>query len=103
LRGYITRFRSWEQVRRAVANRQVICASIRFRHGEITNPPRIYARRGTQGHLIAIIGFGPGGTILVHDSASKDWGSTNVWTRDQLQRAWFDKGGVGIVFTGLKE
>jgi len=22
-----------------------------------------------------------------------------VWTRDQLARAWFDKGGVGIVFT----
>lgn len=100
LRGYITRFRSWEQVRRAVENKQVICASVRFRHGEIPNPPRIYAKRGTAGHLFVIVGFGPGGTILVHDSASKDWGRFNVWTREQLQRAWFDKGGVGIVFTG---
>jgi hypothetical protein len=99
LRGYVTRFRSWEDVRRTIEGGAVICASIRFRHGEIANPPRIYARRGTQGHLFVIIGFGPGGTILVHDSASKDWGRTNVWTRDQLARAWFDKGGVGIVFT----
>ncbi len=100
LRGYIMRFRSWEDVRRAVEGGQVICASVRFRHREIPNPPRIYARRGTQGHLFVIVGFGPGGTILVHDSASKDWGRYNVWTRDQLQRAWFDKGGVAIVFTG---
>jgi hypothetical protein len=100
LRGYITRFRSWEAVRRTVESGSVICASVRFRHGEIPNPPRIYARRGTQGHLFVIVGFGPGGTVLVHDSASKDWGRFNIWTRDQLQRAWFDKGGVGIVFTG---
>lgn len=103
LRGYVTRFRSWEDVRRAVERGYVICASVRFRHGEIPNPPRIYQRRGTEGHLFVIVGLGAQGTLLVHDSASKDWGRYNVWTTEQLQRAWFDKGGVGIVFTGRTE
>jgi hypothetical protein len=100
LRGYITRIRSWEVLRQEVEKGHAVCASIRFRFGEIPHPPRIYAKRGTQGHLVAIVGLGPKGTILVHDSASKDWGRFNEWTQEQLQKAWFDKGGVAIVFTG---
>ncbi|MCX7964074.1 MAG: C39 family peptidase [Candidatus Sumerlaea chitinivorans] len=99
LRGYITRFRHWDDVLEELKRGSVILCSIRFKHGEIPNPPRIYRRRGTEGHIVVLVGVTPRGTLLVHDSASKDWGQYNEWTPEQLAKAWFDKGGVAMVFT----
>jgi hypothetical protein len=100
IRGYIRRFRNWDDVRAHVEKGSVICASIRFERGELREPPFIYRARGTDGHLIVIKGFAPGGRIVVNDSASKDFGQNNLWRQDDLAMAWFDKGGVAYVFTG---
>lgn len=99
VRGYITRFRHWDDVVGELEKGSVILCSIRFKHGEIPNPPRIYRRRGTDGHIVVLVGITPHGTLLVHDSASKDWGQYNEWTTEQLAKAWFDQGGVAMVFT----
>ncbi len=102
VRGYITRFRHWDDVVGELEKGSVILCSIRFKHGEIPNPPRIYRRRGTEGHIVVLVGITPHGTLLVHDSASKDWGQYNEWTPAQLAKAWFDKGGVAMMFTQPK-
>jgi hypothetical protein len=100
IRGYMTRFRNWDDVRAELARGSAVSASIRFKFGEIQNPPRIYEKRGTEGHIVTLVGFAPGGKVLVHDSARKDYGMFNLWDQDQLAKAWFDKGGVAFVFTG---
>lgn len=100
VRGYIRRFRNFDDVREELSKGSVICASIRFKHGTLREPPRQYRRRGTEGHLIAIAGFAPGGYVIVNDSATKDYGRGQVWRQDDLAHAWFDKGGVAYVFTG---
>ncbi|MBX7246293.1 MAG: C39 family peptidase [Candidatus Sumerlaeaceae bacterium] len=100
VRGYIRRFRSFDDVRAELAQGHIICASVRFALGEVKNPPRIYRKRGTLGHIFVIKGFAPGGLVVVNDSASKDYGRDNLWTQEDLAKAWFDKGGVAYVFTG---
>lgn len=99
LRGYIQRFRNWDTVRSALKQDKVICASIRFKLGELTNPPIIYRKRGTGGHLIVIKGFAPGGKVVTNDPASTKFGRDLIWDQEDLARAWFDKGGVGYVFS----
>lgn len=100
VRGYITRFRNWDDVRAAVGKGYVVCPSIRFELGELREPPREYRKRGTKGHLVVINGFAPGGKVVVNNSATKDWGHNELWLQEDLVRAWFDKGGVAYVFTG---
>jgi hypothetical protein len=104
VRGYITRFRTWGQVSEALSRGYVVCASIRFKAGEVNDPMLRHGRRkkGTEGHLITITGIRPDGTVTVHDTASKDYGVNSVWTQDDLAKAWFDKGGVSYVFTGTR-
>lgn len=102
IRGYITRFRSWSDVTKAIAQGHVVCASVRFKAGEVNDPMVQYGRRknGTEGHLILITGVRADGTVTVHDTASKDYGVNSVWRQDELAKAWFDKGGVAYIFTG---
>lgn len=104
LRGYITRFRNWNDVAAALKQNHVISASVRFRPGEVNDPMVKHGRRknGTEGHLIIITGVNSDGTVTVHDTASKDYGVHSVWSQDDLARAWFNKGGVAYVFTGLQ-
>ncbi|MCX7717264.1 MAG: C39 family peptidase [Candidatus Sumerlaeaceae bacterium] len=103
LRGYLRRFRNFDDVAEELARGSVIAASIRFKFGELDprHLPRMYQKRGTEGHIIVVEGFAPGGGVIVHDSASKDFGRHNVWRQEDLAKAWFDKGGVAYVFTGL--
>jgi hypothetical protein len=100
LRGYVRRYRNWEDVRRDVDRGHVICASIRFNLGDLADPPRVYRKRGTEGHIVVVKGFAPGRRVVTHDSASKDHGPNETWREDDLAKAWFDKGGVAYVFTG---
>jgi hypothetical protein len=101
IRGYVRRFRNWDEVRTHVKQGAVICCSIRFKRNEVTDPPIIYRKRGTTGHIIVIKGFLPGGRVITNDSASRRYGRNLVWRLDDLARAWFDKGGVAYVFTGM--
>ena len=102
VRGYVARFRSWVDVQRELAAGHIVCASIRFQPGEVQDPLAPYGKRknGTLGHLVLIRGISPDGKIIVHDTASKDYGVSELWIPDELGKAWFDKGGVGYVFTG---
>jgi hypothetical protein len=100
LRGYITRFRNWDDVRAQLKKNSAVCASIRFKLDEISELPQQYRKRGTEGHIVVIKGFAPGGRVIVQNSGSKDWGPDQLWRQDDLARAWFDKGGVAFVFTG---
>ena len=103
VRGYITRFRSWDAVRAELARGSVLCISIRVKKGELKAPPRVYQRRGTEGHLIVLKGLTIDGKVIVHDSASKDYGPNSVFLQEDLAKAWFDKGGVTYVFTGPRK
>lgn len=102
VRGYITRFRTWGQVSDALNRGHIIVPSIRFEAGEVNDPMVKHGRRknGTKGHLVLLTGISSDGTVMVHDTASKDYGVNSVWQQEDLARAWFDKGGVAYVFTG---
>lgn len=98
LTGYITRMRSFDQVRDATKSGNVVCASIRFRIEEVKSPPLPYRTKGTDGHLIVINGFAPG-KIIVNNPGSTQYGPNQLWTQEDLAKAWFDKGGVAYVFS----
>jgi len=102
VRGYLRRFRNFDDVAEELARGSVIAASIRFKFGELDprHLPPMYRKRGTEGHIVIVEGFAPGGGVIVNDSASKDYGRHNVWRQEDLAKAWFDKGGVAYVFTG---
>jgi hypothetical protein len=91
--GWLTRFRTWDQVKREVAAGQPVIASIRFEKG--TFPSAVLP--STSGHLIVIRGFTAGGDVIVNDPASRERGNGAVYRADELARAWFDHGGVAYV------
>jgi hypothetical protein len=102
LRGYVTRLRNWNDVTDLLKHGDLICASIRFRPEEVQDPIRAFGRRkhGTEGHLILIKGVTSDGRVITHDTASKDYGVNLAWKKEELAKAWFDKGGVAYVFSG---
>jgi hypothetical protein len=95
LDGWLTRFRSWDQVKQQIAAGQPVVASIRFKKG--TFPSAVLP--STSGHLIVIRGFTAGGDVIVNDPASREKGNGAVYRAEELGRAWFDHGAVGYVIT----
>ena len=91
--GWLTRFRTWDEVKAQIAAGQPVIASIRFKRG--TFPSAVMEQ--TSGHLIVIRGFTPAGDVIVNDPASREKGNGAVYRADELARAWFDRGGVGYV------
>ena len=91
--GWLTRFRSWDQVKAQIAAGQPVIASIRFKAGEFPSA----ALPSTSGHLIVVRGFTPTGDVIVNDPASRERGNGAVYKAEELARAWFDHGGVGYV------
>jgi hypothetical protein len=91
--GWLTRFRTWDQVKAQIAAGQPVIASIRFKAG--TFPSAVLPSTG--GHLIVIRGFNAAGDVIVNDPAGKERGNGAVYRADELARAWFDHGGVGYV------
>jgi hypothetical protein len=102
LRGYIRRYRNWDDVAQQLAQGSVICASIRFKAGEVVDPLAAHKlrKKGTEGHLVIVKGLTADGRAIVHDTASKDHGVSSIWSQEDLGKAWFDKGGVAYVITG---
>lgn len=94
LDGWITRFRTWDQVKAHIAAGVPVIASIRFEKGVMPNNP-IYQE--TDGHLIVIRGFTPDGKVIVNDPASREKGNGVVYEAGELAGAWFGAGGVGYV------
>jgi hypothetical protein len=95
LDGWLTRFRSWDQVKQQIAAGQPVIASIRFKKGAF--PSAVLP--STSGHLIVIRGFTASGDVIVNDPASREKGNGVVYRAEELGRAWFDHGGVGYVIT----
>jgi hypothetical protein len=93
LDAWIARFRNWDQVKAEIAAGRPIVASIRFEKG--TFPSALYA--DTDGHLLVIRGFTPGGDVIVNDPGNRAKGNGVVYKATELAHAWFDNGGVGYV------
>lgn len=89
----LTRFRTWDRVRAALAAGQPIIASIAFDEGEF--PSNIMD--STNGHLIVLRGLTDAGDAIVNDPASRDRGEAVVYRRDELARAWMSRGGVAYL------
>lgn len=92
--GYVTRLRSFGELRAHLAAGRVVGASIKFKAGTLKNPPY----PSTNGHLILIRGITAQGDVITNDSYRAKDGDGKVWNRDDLARAWFGSGGVAYVF-----
>ncbi|MDD4279743.1 MAG: C39 family peptidase [Candidatus Sumerlaeales bacterium] len=104
-RGYITRFRNISQVNETLRKGYTICASIKFPDNAVPKDelPLMYGNRGTDGHLICLIGIDKDGWIITHDSASRKNGVACRWSQNAMKKVWVDaRGGVGYVFTGKR-
>jgi hypothetical protein len=98
LDAWVTRMRSWDQVRAAIADGTPVIASIRFTPEEM--PSAVFEQ--SNGHLIVIRGFTETGDVIVNDPASRERGDGAVYPAEELARAWFDKGGVTYVIRPAK-
>ena len=53
----------------------------------------------TAGHLLVVTGLGPAGQVLVNDPAAHWPGDVRrTYLREDLERCWFEKGGVAYAF-----
>jgi len=95
--AYIDRFRSWEDVRKAVTENKVILASITMpEEGDYIAPP--YSRMG--GHIVAVNGVTDDGRVVVTDSAlaKSGRGYQCQWLKLDFGKIWMkNKGGIGLV------
>lgn len=92
--GYVTRIRSWTELRHHLEAGHVVGASIRFRRGVLAHPP--YPE--TPGHLILLHGLTASGDIVTEDSYRSRDGHGLVWPKEDLAIAWFGSGGVAYLF-----
>jgi len=93
LDAYVTRVRSWAQVREELERGNPVIASIRFGEGEF--PGNVM--KETSGHLILVRGLTAEGDPIVNDPASLDKGRRIIYKADELASAWFDKGGAAYI------
>jgi len=91
--AWLTRFRTFEQVKATIATGQPIIASIRFKKGQCPS----FVMQQTAGHLIVIRGVTKDGDYIVNDPASRDRGNGPVYKAADMEKAWFGHGGVGYI------
>lgn len=94
VKGRIARFSSWSTVRDVLATGRPIVASIRADEGDIAGAP--YTK--TTGHLLVITGLTATGAVHVNDPAAKTAaGVKRLYRRRDMERVWFENGGVAYV------
>ncbi len=93
LNAWLTRVRSWEDVKSYIAEGTPLIASIRFGEGEF--PSNVM--NSTNGHLILIRGMTEDGDLIVNDPASRDRGEGVVYVAEELANAWWGRGGIAYV------
>lgn len=99
LGAFVFRFSTDEQVKYALACGQPIMASIRVKEGELRNAR--YPK--SNGHLILIIGYDSDGNFLVNDPYSVGpTGAEIVYYKEDMDKVWLDRGGVGILIFDKK-
>ncbi|MBX7246080.1 MAG: C39 family peptidase [Candidatus Sumerlaeaceae bacterium] len=97
--AHVERFRRHEDVQRLIANGFPVMASIRITKGDLGTEPQ----RASGGHLILLQGFTKEGDYIVNDPDSPGpGGAERIFSRQDLQNVWIDKGGVGIVYQKSK-
>ena len=83
--AFVTRMATLRDAERFVHVGIPVVASISFDRGQLTGAPI----GATRGHLVVIVGFTPGGKVVVNDPAARDNGSVRrTYDRGQFERAW---------------
>jgi hypothetical protein len=94
--GQIERFRSWDEVRQALAENRVILCSMGMRKGECQSPP--YPSMGN--HILVLCGVTDDGRVVVTDSflGKSGTGYLCQWLQSDFETVWMrNKGGVAMV------
>jgi len=94
--SHIERFRSWAEVRRALAENKVILCSMRMKAGECKAPP--YPSMGN--HIVALCGITDDGRVVVTDSflGKSGTGYLCQWLQSDFETVWMrNKGGIAMV------
>lgn len=87
----VDRFYAVEQLEQEIAAGRPVIISIAYEAGELTGG----ATNSTDGHLIVVRGFTPGGDVIVNDPIAPNSQSVRlVYKREQLGRIWLRSGGV---------
>lgn len=67
--------------------------SLTFRAGGLDGSPLI---RGTNGHLMVVVGFTASGDVVVNDpAAARKRGVRRIYDRGQFESAWLKRGSEG--------
>jgi hypothetical protein len=91
--GYLLRFPDWSSGLWCLQRGVPIVASVRYARGELTGA----AIAETQGHLLVLTGVA-GDDVLVNDPAAPDAATVRRrYPRDEIERVWLDRAGVGYV------
>ena len=84
----VTRFASLQDVERFIAAGLPVQISISFASGQLTGAPI----KGTDGHLLVVVGFTADGDVVVNDPAAPNNASVRrTYDRAELEAAWLRK------------
>ncbi|GAA3674490.1 peptidase C39 family protein [Nonomuraea antimicrobica] len=96
LDGFVTRLRSLTELEALVKAGIPVITSQSFKKGELPG-----AGYGTNGHLMAVVGFTPGGDVIANDPASPSNAAVrHVYPRASFENVWLrssSSGGVAYV------
>lgn len=98
LRGWVRIFKNWEDVEKEILNGRPVIATICFDWEELSGS----FTPASDGHVIVICGFDNNGNPICNDPAGKNSKEgILVYSRKELERAWFWESGIG--YTIFKE
>ena len=87
----VDRFYSVEQLEQEIAAGRPVAVSVSYGPGELAGA----AAGSTDGHLMVVRGFTPGGDVIVNDPIAPNSRSVRlVYKRDQFTRVWPRSGGI---------
>lgn len=91
--AFVTRFASLRGVERFVKAGIPVIVSVTYGAGGLDNSP---LPRGTNGHLLVVVGFTTTGDVVVNDpAAATRAGVRRTYDRGQLEDAWLKRGANG--------
>jgi hypothetical protein len=94
LEGAVTQLRSLAEAEQYIKTGIPLVASLSFGSGKLDG----FLFKGTNGHLLTIVGFTESGDVVSNDPAAlTDAGVQRVYDRTQFERAWMESTG-GLVY-----
>jgi hypothetical protein len=95
LDAFVTQLRGLDEAEQFIKAGIPLVASVAANPNKLTG---FLLDKGTNGHLLVIVGFTAGGNPIVNDPASTDDGSVrHVYDRAEFERSWLPASG-GIVY-----